>query len=78
MLKSSKEHGIKVVELEPLEKYPDSVFVQDTAIVGVKSNLAVLSRFGEPSRRGEEKSIGEILKGEGFEVKQIEEPGTLW
>ena len=76
-VKILKENGIEVIELEPLENHPDSVFVQDTAIVGVNSNLAVLSRFGEPSRRGEEESIKEVLKKEGFEIKHVEEPGTI-
>ncbi|USS40379.1 arginine deiminase family protein [Thermococcus aggregans] len=76
-VKILKENWIEVIELEPLERYPDSVFVQDTAVVGVKSNLAILSRFGEPSRRGEEESIGKVLRKEGFEIKRIEEPGTL-
>jgi len=76
-VKVLKENGIEVIELKPLENHPDSVFVQDTAIVGVKSNLAVLSRFGEASRRGEEESIGDVLRKEGFEIKRIEEPGTL-
>lgn len=76
-VKILKEYGIDVIELEPLESHPDSVFVQDAAVVGVKSNVAVISRFGEPSRRGEEESIKEVLEKEGFEIKVIKAPGTL-
>jgi len=76
-VKILKEHGLEVIELKPLENNPDSVFVQDTGIVGVNSNLTVLSRFGEPSRRGEEESIKEVLKKEGFKIRHVEEHGTI-
>jgi len=76
-VKILKEHGLEVIELKPLENHPDSVFVQDTAIVGVNSNLAVLSRFGEPGRRGEEESIKKVLKKEDFKIRHVEEPGTI-
>ena len=46
-----RENDIHVIELEPQEKYPDSCFVQDTAVIGTK--IAVICRFGE--NLGEEK-----------------------
>jgi len=70
-----KENDIYVIELKPLETYPDSCFVQDTAIVG--SKIAVICRFGEKTRRGEEESIKRLLEKKGMLIKEIEAPGTL-
>lgn len=72
-----RKYDFEVTELPSLEKFPDSIFVQDTALIGKKSNKAVMCRFGESSRRGEEKSISKFLSKEGFEVKQIKAPGTI-
>jgi len=47
-----KENDIKVVDLPPCETYPDSVFMQDPAVLGVRRSI--IGRFGELSRRGEE------------------------
>ncbi len=76
-VKILKENGIEVIELPVLEEHPDSVFVQDTSIIGASSKTAALCRFGEPSRRGEEKSVKEYLEKEGFKVVEIRPPGTL-
>jgi len=43
--------GARVVTLPPAEEFPDSVFVEDTAIV--LEEVAVLTRPGVGSRRGE-------------------------
>lgn len=76
-VKILKENDIKVIELPPLEEHPDSVFVQDASIIGVSSKKAVICRFGEPSRRGEERSIKEFLEAYGFTPKEICAPGTI-
>ncbi len=76
-VKTLRDQRIEITELPPKEKYPDNVFVQDTALIENSTNTAVICRFGESSRRGEEKSVARYLKKEGFEVKKIEEPGTL-
>jgi dimethylargininase len=74
-----KENDIKVLELPPLEKYPDSVFMQDPAVLGVKRSI--IGRFGESSRRGEETKLVtelhqiELMKNSA--ILQIETPGTL-
>lgn len=63
------------VELLPEEpELPDSVFVEDTAVV--LDEAAVLTRPGAPSRRPEVESVGEHL-GEWRTLRRIEEPGTL-
>ncbi|MCS7103659.1 MAG: arginine deiminase family protein, partial [Candidatus Korarchaeum sp.] len=71
-----RENGIEVIELEPLHSYPDSVFVQDIAVVGC-SGKALLASFGEESRRGEEESLRSFLEGRGFELRRVEPPGRL-
>jgi len=73
-----KDCGVRVVELSPLEDYPDSVFMQDPAVLG--SSRSVIGRFGEKSRRGEDKALmseletGEVVSGE---PTIIQDPGTL-
>ncbi|USG99376.1 amidinotransferase [Thermococcus argininiproducens] len=76
-VKVLRENGVDVVELEPLNPHPDSVFVQDTSIIGASSKRAIIVRFGEPSRRGEERTVKELLLKEGFKIKEIQPPGTL-
>jgi len=72
-----KEHGVDVEVLPPQEEYPDSVFIQDTAVVGAKSGRALIARFGVASRRGEESSVEKTLRERGFETLRVSEPGTL-
>ena len=76
-VKILRENSIEVIELPPLDNYPDSVFIQDTAIIGLKSKTAVISRFGKEKRRGEEISIRKFLEGMKFKIKNIKPPGTL-
>lgn len=66
--------GIIIEQLPPDENYPDSCFVQDTALV--IAGVAVIARPGAHSRRGEVRSIAELL-GERFPLAYIQEPGTL-
>ena len=74
-----KENGINVLELPPLENYPDSVFMQDPAVLGVRRSI--IGRFGELSRRGEEKVLVAELHQIGLMKEssflQIDAPGTL-
>ena len=72
-----REHGIEVIEMPSLEDRPDSVFVQDTAIVGGRSRKALIARFGAVSRRGEEVSVENLLKEMGFKTLRVQGPGTL-
>ncbi len=76
-VKLLEESGIEVEELPSLESYPDSIFIQDTALVREKSNTAVMCRFGVAERRGEEDSIEEYFVEEGYEVKRVDPPGTV-
>ncbi len=73
-----KESGVQVIELPALEPYPDSVFMQDPALLG--SRCSVIGRFREESRRGEAKAFTDDLARNGTLVgalKLVNEPGTL-
>ena len=59
-VKAIKEAGLKINLLEPLEKYPDSIFVEDPALT-YKSNIIILNPF-DPSRNGEKDIIKEEIK----------------
>jgi dimethylargininase len=52
--------GVKVSTLDPEEEYPDSHFVEDTAII--HKNVAVLTRPGALARRGEVTRIKPALE----------------
>src|ERR1700733_13974407 len=58
-----KACGLSVELLPPLEAYPDSIFVEDPALVFGEG--AILLRPGAPTRYGEVKEIEGILRG-GF------------
>lgn len=66
--------GCVLRRLSPEPNLPDSVFVEDTAIV--LNNLAVITRPGAILRRKETQSIAEVLK-EYRKILQIIDPGTL-
>jgi dimethylargininase len=73
-----KESRVTVVELPPLSAFPDSVFMQDPAVLG--RTCAVIGRFGEPKRRGEEDALIHDLtgyKGTMGQMRRVNAPGTL-
>ena len=49
------EAGLKITLLEPLEEYPDSIFVEDPALT-YKSNVIILNP-ADPTRNGEKNII---------------------
>jgi dimethylargininase len=67
--------GISVTVLEAVEAFPDSVFVEDTAVLAEK--CAILTRPGAPSRQGEETSIHEALTSFYKDIETITAPGSL-
>src|SRR5215207_11281274 len=69
-----RECGARVVVLPAVEGLPDSVFVEDTAIV--LDEVAVLTRPGVGSRRGEVRSI-EPEVARLRPVVRVEPPATL-
>lgn len=75
--------GLKVVRLEADERYPDSTFVEDTAVLvptrdrARDQGFAIRTRPGAPSRTGEVESIAEVLARSYPQLHLIEAPGTL-
>ncbi|MCK4762130.1 MAG: N(G),N(G)-dimethylarginine dimethylaminohydrolase [Candidatus Aminicenantes bacterium] len=67
--------GVKVTVLEANEKFPDSVFVEDTAVVTAK--CAIITNPGAAGRQGEEIEIKEALKEFYENIESIQAPGTL-
>ena len=65
----------ELIELPKKERYPDSCFTQDTAIV--LKGRALIMRSATPSRRGEEISIGKALASLVDGVDTVPPPGTL-
>lgn len=61
--------GAEVVELDALEAYPDSVFVEDTALCLPEG--AVVMRPGAPSRLGEAAAMAPHLRALYTDVRQI-------
>ena len=66
--------GIKLIRLDPDDRYPDSCFVEDCAIV--VGDTAAICRFGLMSRRGEESEIEKVLS-HYKRVKKMSGPGTV-
>ena len=66
--------GCTVVRIPPEPDQPDSVFVEDTAVV--LDEVAVITRPGAPSRRAETASTAAALRAYRRLVT-IETPGTL-
>jgi dimethylargininase len=69
-----RRRGATVIELSANRDYPDSVFVEDNAVV--VDEIAVICRMGAESRRGEEISIQAELKKYRKTIR-IEPPATL-
>jgi dimethylargininase len=66
--------GVDVITLEMNRDLPDSVFIEDTAVVF--DELAVLASMGVESRRAEPMGIEPAL-AQFREVRRIEPPATL-
>jgi dimethylargininase len=67
--------GLRLTRLPADERYPDSTFVEDTAVL--TEHLAVITRPGAPSRRSEVDDIAQTLKQFYSTVQTIADPGTL-
>lgn len=69
-----RELGCEVLSLPGDPAYPDCVFIEDTAVV--LEELAVITRPGAESRRGEVQVVADALAPHRKLVR-IESPGTL-
>lgn len=65
-----KAAGATVIELDALDAYPDSVFVEDTALCLPQG--AVIMRPGAPSRLGEAAEMAPVLKRLYSTIRRIE------
>ncbi|MDT8856041.1 dimethylarginine dimethylaminohydrolase [Paracoccaceae bacterium Fryx2] len=70
-----RETGAAVVELGPLDAFPDSVFVEDTALCLPEG--AIVMRPGAPSRLGEAAEMAPHLAALYGQVVQIGGPGFI-
>jgi dimethylargininase len=67
--------GVEVAIMAADENYPDSVFIEDTAVLSEK--VAVITRPGAHSRRGEETAVAAELARYYERLEYIIAPGTL-
>jgi dimethylargininase len=67
--------GLTLTRLDPDDRFPDSTFVEDTAVL--TERFAVLARPGAPSRQGEVAAVGEALVASYGTCGEITAPGTL-
>ena len=70
-----QEAGASVTLLEPLEEFPDAVFIEDAALCLTEG--AVIMRPGAPSRLGEAAAIAPTLAALYGDVAQISGPGFI-
>lgn len=68
------ELGARLVSMPALPDQPDCVFVEDPAVV--LDEVAVITRMGVESRRGESESLAQAL-AEYRDLRRMEEPATL-
>lgn len=69
------EAGWATREVEPVDGCPDAVFVEDSVLMF--RNVAVSTRPGAPSRRGEVAGTRAVVEELGCSINRIAEPGTL-
>ena len=70
-----KRCGLALTELPADAHYPDSTFVEDTAVL--LPNCAVLTHPGHASRQGEVEAIRPAIAAFYERIVRIEAPGTL-
>lgn len=70
-----RKTGAKVIELDPLESFPDAQFVEDTALCLPQG--AILMRPGAPSRVGEVAKIAPVIHACFDKVEEIKSPGHI-
>lgn len=70
-----QDAGWRTIEVPPADDCPDAVFVEDAVVV--YGDLAVITRPGALSRRGETAAVEDVVRRLGYRVARIEEPGTL-
>lgn len=74
-VKALRKCGLNVRILPPSEEYPDSVFVEDTALF--TPYCAIITNPGAPSRKGEIQEMKSIVQEYYTHIEEIQEPGTI-
>jgi dimethylargininase len=74
-IQALKSCGLDVTVLNADENYPDSVFVEDTAVL--TPQCAIISNPGAASRKGEITEMSKVLNRFYSNVEKIVAPGTL-
>ncbi len=78
--------GLTLTRLDPDPRYPDSTFIEDTAVLVdqcaddskvIPKQRAILTRPGAASRTGEVAGVKEVLSEFCFEFHSIRETGTV-
>lgn len=67
--------GLTIITLPADETFPDSCFVEDTALL--TKRCAIVARPGAPTRQGEEAAVLELLPRYFDNIESIEAPGTI-
>ena len=67
--------GLSLTRLDPDDRYPDSTFVEDAAVLTERG--AVITRPGAATRVGEAEAIEHVLREHFPQLRAIHEPGTL-
>ena len=71
-LKSTSGVGLKIHRIEPDDRFPDLVFVEDPAVV--LDGVALLTKMQPPSRSGEIGPMQKTLEEVGLKVLQMNRP----
>jgi dimethylargininase len=70
-----RDAGWHVVEVDPADDCPDAVFVEDALVVF--DDVAVVTRPGAASRRGEIDAAESAARAAGLTIERIEPPATF-
>ncbi len=74
-IEALKGCGLEVEVLDADERYPDSTFVEDVALL--TDACAIVLNPGAPSRRGETTSIKGALRATYTDLEEVRDPGTI-
>jgi dimethylargininase len=69
------ECGLDIVQAPAAPEFPDGAFVEDAVVV--VDRLAILTRSGAASRRGEADTLRPVLTDRGLSLASISDPATL-
>ncbi len=74
-IKALNRCGLEVIILDEDERYPDSVFIEDVALL--TPECAIITRPGATSRRAEVDGMEDVLNSFYEHIEIIKSPGTV-